>query len=122
MWVAYRLAAWASGTRSSAGWAAPPRKPRSEGGRTGETAGRHPHRTRQRRRLIAARFSSLRADALRVERVLQAVGEEVRADHGEGDCQTGEERVPDRAVEIGLGGAEHVAPGWFGWLTAQPQK
>ena len=50
------------------------------------------------------------AQAARVECVLQAVREEVHADDHDGDCQTWKQGVPRRAVQVALGGAQHVAP------------
>src|SRR5579885_1504861 len=57
-----------------------------------------------------------------VQRVAQAVAEQVEAEHRQHDGQAGEEHKPGRAAIVALSFVDHPAPGGRGRLDADAQE
>ena len=60
--------------------------------------------------------------AARIERVAQAVTEQVEREHGDENRHAGPQRHPGGIGHEALGRVQHGAPGGSGWLQAQPQE
>src|ERR1700720_2323868 len=58
----------------------------------------------------------------RIERVAQAVADEIERQHQQKNRQTRPYRHPRRVVDVVLGGVEHAAPRGSGRLLTEPQK